>query len=73
MADYRMPMESAEDTLKRIFADGDSSVGMEIAQESSRYARLEQETFPKPAKTRRFEKPKHNNQPFKVSTKTKMP
>ena len=54
MADYRMPMESAEDTLKRIFADGDSSVGMEIAQESSRYARLEQETFPKPAKTRRI-------------------
>ncbi|WP_172146840.1 ParA family protein [Bifidobacterium panos] len=45
-------MESAEQTLQRIFASGNSTVGSQIAQESDRYARLQQATFPKPAQTR---------------------
>ena len=45
-------MESAEQTLQRIFASGNSTVGAQIAQESDRYARLQQATFPKPEQTR---------------------
>lgn len=45
-------MESAEQTLQRIFASGNSTVGAQIAQESDRYAQLQQATFPKPAQTR---------------------
>lgn len=52
MAEERNPMESAEQTLQRIFGEGSSPVGAEIAQESSRYARLQKITYPKPSKTR---------------------
>ncbi|WP_317643746.1 ParA family protein [Bombiscardovia apis] len=47
-------MESASDVLKRIFADndGNSSVGAEIANLSSRYAALQNIKFPKPKQTR---------------------
>lgn len=33
MADQDMPIESAEDTIKRIFSTGDSTVGAEITHE----------------------------------------
>ncbi len=52
MAVQESPMESAEQTLQRIFASGNSTVGAQIAQESDRYAQLQQATFPKPAQTR---------------------
>lgn len=52
MADQKSPMESAEQTLQRIFASGESTVGAQIAQESDRYARLQQTSFPKPERTR---------------------
>ncbi|NEG55624.1 ParA family protein [Bifidobacterium platyrrhinorum] len=45
-------MESAEQTIRRIFAEGQSPVGAEIALESDRYAQLQKQTFPKPSKTR---------------------
>ena len=52
MADQDMPIESAEDTIKRIFSTGDSTVGAEITHEFNRYSRLQEVTFPKPARTR---------------------
>lgn len=47
-------IESAEDVLNRIFSnnDGMTSVGAEIANLSSRYAALQNITFPKPSATR---------------------
>ena len=52
MADQDMPIESAEDTIKRIFSSGDSTVGAEITHEFNRYSRLQEAKFPKPARTR---------------------
>lgn len=52
MADQDMPIESAEDTIKRIFSSGDSTVGTEITHEFNRYSRLQEAKFPKPARTR---------------------
>lgn len=45
-------MESATDTIKRIFSDVKSPVGAQIADESSRYRMLERATCPKPSQTR---------------------
>ena len=44
--------ESVEDTINRIFSGSDSSLGMEIAHESSRFAAIEAAVFPKPDRTR---------------------
>ena len=45
-------MESATDTIKRIFKGSNSPVGAQIADESSRYKALERAVCPKPAQTR---------------------
>ncbi|QOL33202.1 ParA family protein [Bifidobacterium eulemuris] len=47
-------MESASDTLQRIFDSDSSSVGMQMAEESSRYDALKHARFPRPARTRRI-------------------
>lgn len=52
MADNQKPMETAEQTITRIFAEGESPVGAEIALESNRFAKLQQQEFPKPSRTR---------------------
>ncbi|OZG59757.1 Cobyrinic acid a,c-diamide synthase [Bifidobacterium lemurum] len=52
--DTSKPMESASDTLQRIFDSDSSSVGMQMAEESSRYAALKHTKFPRPARTRRI-------------------
>lgn len=44
--------ESVEDTINRIFADSDSSLGREVATETSQFAAIEAKTFPKPKRTR---------------------
>ncbi|MBT1169816.1 MULTISPECIES: ParA family protein [Bifidobacterium] len=48
------PMETASETLHRIFDGQGSVLGNQIADESSRYEALKQAVFPKPAKTRRI-------------------
>lgn len=45
-------MESATDTIKRIFGGSSSPLGAQIADESSRYRALQKVTFPKPEHTR---------------------
>lgn len=46
-------MESAEETLQRIFGSS-NTLGAEIADIASRYEALHQATFPRPARTRRI-------------------
>lgn len=45
-------MESASETIGRIFGGKTSSVGAEMAELSSRYEKLNRTRFPKPSKTR---------------------
>ena len=45
-------MESATETIKRIFEGSTSPVGAQIADESTRYKALEHAVCPKPAETR---------------------
>ncbi|WEV41969.1 AAA family ATPase [Bifidobacterium sp. ESL0682] len=45
-------MESASETIKRIFGGNGNSVGAEMAEVSSRYNALERVRFPKPSRTR---------------------
>ncbi|WEV69431.1 AAA family ATPase [Bifidobacterium sp. ESL0775] len=45
-------MESASETIKRIFGGKSNSVGSEMAEVSSRYEALDHVRFPKPAETR---------------------
>ncbi|MEE8737861.1 MAG: AAA family ATPase [Bifidobacterium sp.] len=45
-------MESATETIKRIFGDDSDSLGSEIAETTSRYDRLTKSRFPKPTRTR---------------------
>lgn len=45
-------MESATETIKRIFEGSTSPVGAQIADESTRYKALEHAVCPKPAQTR---------------------
>lgn len=47
-------MESASETIARIFGTSDSGLGGQMAQETSRYDALHQATFPKPGRTRRI-------------------
>ncbi|MBB2955865.1 chromosome partitioning protein [Bifidobacterium commune] len=47
-----MDMESASETIGRIFGGKNSSVGAEMAELSSRYEKLNHTRFPKPSKTR---------------------
>lgn len=46
------PIESAEDTIRRIFGGSNSSLGAEMANVSTRYRRVHETTFPKPSRTR---------------------
>lgn len=46
------PTEAVAQVINRIFGDDDSSLGAQIAQESTRYSAIEAQVFPKPAKTR---------------------
>ena len=52
--DAAQPMESASDTLHRIFNTDASSVGMQMAEESTRYDAWQHATLPRPALTRRI-------------------
>lgn len=45
-------VESAAETLQRIFGGGDSALGTQMAGESSRYQALKNTQFPKPSRTR---------------------
>ena len=45
-------MESASETVRRIFGNDGSSLGAEIADEASRYERLNAALFPLPSRTR---------------------
>lgn len=45
-------MESAADTIRRIFGDSNRSLGAEIAETTSRYEQLRNVSFPKPDATR---------------------
>lgn len=45
-------MESASETVRRIFENDGSSLGAEIADEASRYERLNAALFPLPSRTR---------------------
>ena len=45
-------VESAEETIKRIFGDSGSSLGSELADVASRYHALEGVEYPHPARTR---------------------
>ncbi|WP_125964045.1 ParA family protein [Bifidobacterium dolichotidis] len=47
-------MEDATETIKRIFADGESSVGAEMADESRRLERLKDAKYDHPRETRRI-------------------
>lgn len=47
-------MESAQETINRIFGGDDSSLGAEIADESTRYTRIHNAKFNPPAQTRRL-------------------
>ena len=44
--------ESADDVIKRIFADGTSSVGLQMASSSERTRVLDETVFPQPSRTR---------------------
>lgn len=46
------PIESAEDTIRRIFGGSESSLGAEMADLSTRYRRVHEAEFPKPSRTR---------------------
>ncbi|MCI1219728.1 MAG: ParA family protein [Bifidobacterium sp.] len=45
-------MESAAETIQRIFGDAQSSVGAEMAETTTLYKRLHETVFPKPSSTR---------------------
>jgi chromosome partitioning protein len=45
-------MESAADTIRRIFGDSNRSLGAEMAETTSRYEQLRNVSFPKPDATR---------------------
>lgn len=45
-------MESAAETIQRIFGDSKSSLGIELADLTSRFHALEEAKYPKPAQTR---------------------
>ena len=45
-------MESAADTIRRIFGDSNRSLGAEMAENTSRYEQLRNVSFPKPDATR---------------------
>ena len=45
-------VESAEETIQRIFGDSKSSLGIELANLTSRFRALEKVKYPKPEKTR---------------------
>ena len=45
-------MESATETIKRIFGGSDSPLGSQIADESTRYRALQKAVCPKPEQTR---------------------
>ncbi|MDO4913925.1 MAG: AAA family ATPase, partial [Bifidobacteriaceae bacterium] len=47
-------MESASETIQRIFGSNNSSVGSEMAEASVRYAKLEKARMPHPSQTRRI-------------------
>ncbi|MFC5222623.1 ParA family protein [Bifidobacterium leontopitheci] len=47
-------MESTSETIRRIFGNDSSTLGAEIADETSRYERLTRQEFPRPARTRRI-------------------
>lgn len=47
-------IESASETISRIFGEDESGLGGQMAQETSRYDALHQAVFPKPARTRRI-------------------
>ena len=47
-------MESATETIARIFSDDPSGVGSEIAGLSARYERINEAVFDPPAQTRRI-------------------
>ena len=47
-------MESASETISRIFDDGVNSVGTELAQTSRRYDKIKQLKFERPERTRRI-------------------
>lgn len=47
-------IESAADTISRIFGDGEAGVGAQIADESSRYDRIKDVKFTHPTATRRI-------------------
>ncbi len=48
------PIESASETLQRIFDGHGSVLGSQMADESSRYDVLKKTDFPKPQRTRRI-------------------
>ena len=48
------PIESASETLQRIFDGHGSVLGSQMADESSRYDVLKKTDFPKPKRTRRI-------------------
>lgn len=52
MAEQHDGIESAAETIHRIFGGGGSPLGMEMADSASRYKRLQETAFPKPARTR---------------------
>ena len=52
MADSEPGIEPASETIARIFGDGISSLGAEMAQDASRYEALQKVEFPRPARTR---------------------
>ncbi|WP_125981765.1 ParA family protein [Bifidobacterium goeldii] len=45
-------MESASETIRRIFGDSSSSLGAEIIDETTRYHALQNQEFPRPSRTR---------------------
>lgn len=49
-----MGMESASETIRRIFSENGGALGAEMADAASRYRALEQARVPKPARTRRI-------------------
>lgn len=51
-SDSMAGIESASETIRRIFGDGNSSLGADIIDESTRFHALEQQEFPKPSRTR---------------------
>ena len=52
MAEQQHGIESAAETIQRIFQGGGSPLGADIVDAASRYRRLQQSVFPKPQRTR---------------------